>query len=471
MKSIPIDRPIVLKPSARKIFHRLDDSGFLTYLVGGCVRDTLLSRQVADQDFATTASPNDVVNLFSGEYRVNEVGKSFGVILVDDVEIATFRKDVGIKDNRHPDHVEFSDPEADARRRDFTINALFYDPKTQKILDYVGGIEDLKQKKIRAVGDPIERFKEDALRVLRAIRFAAMLDFDIEIETLNAVIKTVAQKTWLMKLSHERLRDEMKKCLGIDRPSKALLLMHQIGLIELLYPELFDLSRIQQSPAEQPFDKTITVWDSTLAIVDGCRELGRDETKDRLAKEKSSKDNSTSDSEDLLVIAALFHECGKPMAFKQNQEKNFNNHEVIGGDVAKRILTKLSFSNHQVELISKAIEDQTKFRNIFSMREATIQRWIREPHFELALRLHQVRSRLTDGNSAHLLFAKSKWDEFCSNPRDVPKLITGDDLIHLGMTPGRLFAEILTECEDLAFEKKLLTKDDALRFVLSKWVH
>jgi poly(A) polymerase len=404
---------------------RLDESGNVAYIVGGSVRDFLLKRPSKDHDIATSASPDEICALFPDAVTV---GKAFGVLKVpvretgELLEIATFREDLEYKDHRHPEKVRFAGPAEDAARRDFTINALFYDFKTQRILDVTGGMEDLRAGTIRAIGDPSLRFREDALRLLRAVRFATSLGFEIEKETEAAII---AKAKLISHISGERIRDELTRMLQGPRPADALELLSKLGLLKPVLTELAAIQGFQDS------------WNVTL------------KTLRALAKNKPERGPE-------LSWAAALMEIGKPV-------------EADGGVLVRSIGHRLKFSRSEVDRIVALVENLPKFHEVFKMREATLERFVREPFFEDLLELHRAHALATDGNLAFYEFGLHRF-ELTRESKPLPKLIDGKDLIQLGFSPGPEFSEILRVVEDLALERRLTTKDQALEFVITKFV-
>jgi poly(A) polymerase len=421
-----------------------------------------LGRETKDHDIATSASPDALCELFP---RAITVGKAFGVIKVpiegipEPLEIATFREDLEYKDHRHPEGVKFSGPLEDARRRDFSINALFYDPKTSRILDPTNGYEDLKAGCVRAIGDPVARFKEDALRLLRAVRFTTTLGFSLEPETRKAVhdkAKLIAH------VSQERIRDEITLMLKGSRPANALELMSSLGLLAVVLPEVEALKRVSQAPtylnvlgargASQEAETADSVWATTLKTV---RELA----------EKIPKRSNA------LAWGAVLYDIGKPVASARNEGKNFNGHEIDGARIARTIGERLKMPRAEVDQIVGLVEDLHKFRGVFRMREATLERFVRQPGFAELLELHRAQSIASDGNLAFYEFCLSRHqDALRSDAALNPKLIDGKDLIQLGFKPGPEFSNILRTVEDMALEKKLLSKEQALEFVISHFV-
>lgn len=420
----------------------------MAYLVGGAVRDFLLNREAKDHDIATDALPDDLIRLFP---KALTIGKAFGVIKVpmrgqsDSIEIATFRSDGKYLDGRRPEKVNFSSPEEDAYRRDFTINGLFYDPKTKGILDAVSGMTDLDQKVIRAIGDPIRRFEEDGLRLLRGIRFAALLGFQFDSTTWVA---THRKANRIQKVSSERIRDELNQMLLGPRPAHALELLKESGLLFQVLPELDAMGPLKQAFTYNPQG---TVWDHTLRVYSRLTELYPER-------------NLT------LAWGTLLRDVGKPVIARR-RGKNFNGHEIEGAKLAEKIMERLRFPKDEVRKISALVHEHLKFRDVFSMREATLQRWIREPHFEELLQLHHAEAFATDGNLAYYEFLKTRFQSLQEGSgTDAGKLVRGEDLIQLGLTPGPRFSEILRVVEDLSLENRFTSKEEALEFVVKHFV-
>jgi poly(A) polymerase len=436
----------------KEALQRLDDGGHVAYVVGGSVRDFLLGRETKDHDIATSASPDELCRLFP---EAVTVGKAFGVIKVPvagrpDVEIATFREDLEYKDHRHPVAVRFAGPEEDARRRDFTVNALFYDVKSARILDVCGGMEDLRAGVIRAIGDPAERFREDALRLLRAVRFRSALGFAIEPATAEAM---QARAKLIAKVSHERVRDELGGMWKGPRPDEALRELSRYGLLKYVLPEVEAERGLAQIPA----------WSESEPDVFGhtVRVLGW------LARQNPVRPSQDSE---VLGWAAVLMNVGKPGAAARSGGKNFNGHETDGARLAARACERLRLPRAAVERVAAIVEGQLKFREVFEMREATLQRFVREPHFEDALRLHRAEATASDGNLAFHEFCAARLEELRRAPEGEAKLISGQDLIQLGFKPGPKFSEILRTVEDLALERKLTSKDEALEYVVKHFV-
>lgn len=418
-KWTPIKKAYPLPTYVKQILGLLDDAGFVAYVVGGCVRDYLLKLPVKDFDIATSAMPEELEDLFPGALTI---GKAFGVIKVpvavesrgmsEFLEIATFREDLEYVDHRHPSRVRFAGPDEDAQRRDFTINSLFYDHKSHRIFDVVGGLEDLENGIIRAIGKPEERFKEDALRLLRAIRFACRFDFEIEKHTWDAII---LHAKLIKKVSSERVRDEITKMFQGPNPDRARELLQKSGLLKILLPEA---------------EKTSVHLFKALA-------------RDPLPRSSG------------LVWAALLSEVG-------------------GEDPTRAIQSmgdKMKLSRDEIKLAQKLVLDLPKFNEAPQMREATLQRWVREPYFDELLQLYRAQAMSQKGDLlAYKMMEFLRQKTLALAGRENLKLLTGDDLIQLGFQPGPQFSKILEDVETLTLENKLKTKDEALEYVVNKFV-
>jgi poly(A) polymerase len=448
-KWVRLDRPFPLPGYVKEALQKLDESGHIAYLVGGSVRDFLLGKELKDHDIATSAPPDLLCKLFP---MAIEVGKEFGVIKVPTggspplLEIATFRKDLEYSDHRRPEGVVFSGPLEDASRRDFTVNALYYDPKTNRILDSVGGMDDLKNKVIRAIGQPSVRFREDALRLLRAVRLKVRLEFQLDPETAQAI---QARAKLISKVSAERIRDELTLMWTGPRAAQALALLSELALLDVILPEVEALKGVVQISAAHPYDD---VWEHLLKMLEFF--------------ERQNPIRTATAS-----WAAVLHEVGKPVVSKLSQGKNFNGHEIEGAKMAERIAERFKMSRNEVQRVSALVADHLKLKDVFQMRESTLQRLLREDHFEELLALHRADACAFDGNLAYYEFCASRLNQLKMNPHLLPpKLLDGRDLIQMGFSPGPLFSEILNVVEDLTLEKTLKTKDEALEYVLKTYV-
>ncbi len=449
-KWIRVDRPFQLPGYLKEALQKLNESGHIAYLVGGCVRDFLIGRELKDYDIATDATPDLLCKLFP---MAITVGKAFGVIKVPTgtqpplLEIATFRKDLEYQDYRRPEGVVFSGPVEDASRRDFTMNGLFYDPKTSRILDCVDGMEDIQRKVIRAIGNPSVRFREDALRLLRAVRFKTRLGFSIDLETAQAIRNRARLIT---KVSAERVRDELTAMWTGPNPSEALRLLSDLDLLSFVLPEVEALKGIVQIPSYHPDED---VWAHLLKMLEF------------LAQQNHQRSAT-------LAWAAVLHEIGKPVVSKQNDGPNFNGHEIEAAKLAEKVTQRFKLSGNEIQRVVALVADHLKLKDAFQMREATLERLLREDHFEELLALHRADACALDGNLAYYEFCSSRLNQLKSTSQmELPKLVDGRDLIQLGFSPGPLFSEILKTIEDLTLEKKFKTKDEALEYVIKNFVN
>lgn len=430
---------------ARRVISTLRRHGHEALLAGGCVRDLLLGREPKDYDVATSAKPDDVEALFK---RTVAVGKQFGVIRVMDdelpidVEVATFRLDGPYLDGRHPSSVAFTSAPEDAARRDFTINALFLDPETSEVHDYVGGLRDLKACVIRAVGDPRVRFAEDKLRLLRAVRFAAGLNFDIDDATWQAVREMAPQ---VKVCSAERTRDELSKLITHVGASRGLRMMFESGLLDVVLPEVSAMVGVMQSPEHHPEGDVFT---HTL-----------------LAMDLMLKPATIT-----LALGVLLHDIAKPpTAVNTGGKITFHGHDKLGGEMAVEVLTRLKFPGEVIERVKSLVDDHLKFINVPKMKTATLKRLLRKPHFDEDLELHRIDCLAGPNRLETYKFVLAKLHEFKSLGEErslKPKLpIDGHDLQALGLPPGPRYKELLTALEDEMLEGRISTKDEAITFV------
>lgn len=453
-KWIRVKRAFPLPAYVKQALQRLDEAGHVAYVVGGSVRDFLLQREPKDHDIATDAGPEELCAIFENAITV---GKAFGVLKVPVgagegaklLEIATFREDLEYKDFRRPEAVRFAGPLEDAMRRDFTINALFYDPKNSRILDATNGFEDLKAGIVRAIGDPDARFREDALRLLRAARFAAQLGFALDPATESAI---KARGKLIFHVSGERIRDELTLMLQGPRPALAIGILAQTGLLKGVLPEVEAMRGVIQAPTYFSGTGEASVLETTL------------KTQATLARKHPKRSAA-------LAWAALLYDVGKPVAIRRSEGRNFNAHELDGSLLARSICLRFKMPRAEMDAIASMVEDLIKFHDVFKMREATLARFVRLPYFEELLALHQAQAISLDGNLAYYEFCAHRLAELRGSLELAPpRLIDGTDLIQLGFQPGPEFSEILRDVEDLALEKRLVSKEQALEYVVSKFV-
>ena len=428
---------------ANAICDALQHAGFQAFLVGGCVRDVLLQREPADYDVATSATPEQVLELFPDGVTV---GAQFGVILVVhqgvQVEVATFRSDVGYSDGRHPDRVEYaSSPQEDVKRRDFTINGLLMRHNTGEILDFVDGQTDLRAGVIRAIGEPDRRFAEDKLRMLRAVRFAARFAYEIEPKTFAAIRKHARE---ISQVSSERIREELTKLLTEGAARSGFELLDRCWLLSIVLPEISAMKGVEQPPQYHPEGD---VWIHTLLMLEGLP-AGCSVT---------------------LPWGVLLHDVGKPATFRSAKETGdrirFDGHADVGMAIGKKILERLRFSNDDTQRIVSLVEQHMKFKDVRRMRPATLKRFVRLPHFDEHLALHRL-----DCLSSHRnLEAYELVTDFIRTtpPEEVrpKKLITGRDVLGLGFGPGPTIGKILAAVEEAQLNGELRSRDEAISFV------
>jgi poly(A) polymerase len=430
---------------AERICATLRRSGHQAYLVGGCVRDLILGREPADYDVATDARPERVQELFP---RSLSVGAKFGVILVVDdeaqVEVATFRSDIGYTDGRHPDAVAYSTtPQEDVQRRDFTINGLLMDRATGEVLDFVGGRADLSAGIVRAIGDPLRRFEEDKLRMLRAVRFAARFGFRIEPETMAAIQKLAPR---VLEVSLERIRDELTKLLTEGAARRGFELLDETGLLAVVLPDIARMKGVEQPPQFHPEGD---VWIHT-----------------RMMLEKLPPHCSPT-----LAWGVLLHDVGKPPTFAPAKGPGtrirFDGHVEVGARMAEHICRTLRFSNEDVEQVVSLVANHMRFKDVREMRTSTLKRFVRLPHFEEHLELHRVDCLASHGSLDAYTFVQQFLLETPPEKVYPPKLVTGDDLKGMGLVPGPRFKEILLAIEEAQLEGRLQDRESALEYARS----
>lgn len=428
------------KQHATDIVRTLRERDHQAYLVGGCVRDLLLGREPADYDVATSATPQQMMQIFPQTYAV---GAQFGVVLVpsgaDVVEVATFRSDMGYSDGRHPDEVRFTEhPRQDVQRRDFTINGLLFDPITNEVLDYVGGRDDLKAGIIRTIGEPEHRFAEDKLRMLRAVRFAARFEYKLDTKTLRAIHSLAGQ---IHQVSRERVRDELMKMLTEGRAKRAFELLDETGLLEQVLPEISKMKGVEQPPQFHPEGD---VFVHTLLLL-----------------EKLPAACSPT-----LAWGALLHDVGKPPTFRVAPDRiRFDGHVEIGVKMAEEICSRLRLSGDDTKQILALVDNHMRFADVQRMNPSTLKKFLRLPGFDEHLELHRIDCLSSHGLLGSYAYAREKLQTMPPEEIRPTPLITGDDLIAAGYEPGPRFKEILNAVEDAQLEGKLASRDEAIAMV------
>jgi putative nucleotidyltransferase with HDIG domain len=429
--------PNLLK-AAQKIAQTLQQAGHTCYFTGGCVRDSLLNTPPNDYDIATSATPKQVRKLFP---KSDSIGAHFGVILVRvhglAFEVATFRTDGTYTDKRRPNSVTFSSPQEDASRRDFTVNGLFQEPLTGEIIDFVNGSADIDQKIIRAIGNPVDRFQEDALRLMRAIRFATKLDFEIEPATWDAICENAHL---LGHIAAERIQAELNQILLHKDRARGLDLMVQSGLIRHCIPEVLDLQGCEQPPQFHPEGDVYVHTKIMLNMLSGEPSLE-------------------------LCLAVLLHDIGKPSTYSYNPEEDrirFSGHDQVGAEMAEVILKRLKYSNKTIEEVCAMVKNHMNFMNVRFMKTSKVKRFMARPTYQQEMELHRVDCGSSNGITENYDFLRAKEQEFAAEPLIPPPLISGKDLISLGYPPGPDFKPIIEAIQNEQLEGKLSTKEQAI---------
>ena len=432
--------------TALEIVRRLQQAGFPAFWVGGCVRDFLLGREPVDYDIVTSALPEQVERLFQ---RTIPVGRKFGVMVVLEdgrqFQVATFRAEADYQDGRHPERVAFGDAKADACRRDFTVNGLFYDPVRKESHDWVGGEADLRARIIRTIGFPEERFAEDHLRLLRAVRFAAQLGFSIETGTFAALQANAAK---INGISAERVREELVKLFRPPHAARGLDLLRESGLLEQVLPEIAATVACEQSPDYHPEG---TVFNHIRLMLQ----------------------HLPPDPDPSLPWAVLLHDVAKPATAStdpQTGSRHFYGHEKIGADMAAEILERLRFPRKQIDEIVEAVRCHMQFKDVLEMRKSTLRRLLMRPTFPLELELHRLDCLGSHGRLDVYEFLVAQARQLEAQPDIRPPLLNGDDLIALGMTPGPALGALLAEIREKQLQDELKTQAEARRWAKRRLV-
>lgn len=432
---------MALRDTATEIVRRLQTAGHSAYWVGGCVRDSLLGREPEDYDVATSARPEQIEALFA---RTIPVGRKFGVIIVleggHEFQVATYRAEADYQDGRHPEKVTFTDARADASRRDFTVNGLFYDPAQKQLHDWVGGEADLRAKRLRTIGDPAERFAEDHLRLLRAVRFAAQLDFTIEPATLAAIRDNAAK---ILTVSAERIREELIKLFRPPHAARGLELLRESGLLEPVLPEIAATVACEQSPDYHPEGTVFNHIKLMLA-------------------------NLPADAPPSLAWTALLHDVAKPVTATRDEKTgaiHFYGHEKVGAEMAEALLQRLKFPRRQTEEIVAAVRHHMQFKDVKAMRKSTLRRMLLRETFPLELALHRLDCLGSHRQLDHYEFMREQAKELEHRPEIRPPLLTGNDLKELGVKAGPKMGKLLAELREKQLQDELTTAKQARAWV------
>ncbi len=477
------DSPLLTPPpGAAGILARLRQAGHESYLCGGCVRDALLSKKPKDYDIATAAAPERVEELFA---RTIPVGKAFGVILVEGgdgehYEVATFRTESGYADGRRPDAVVFASAEEDARRRDFTMNALFYDPFEHRVLDFVGGVADIGRRLLRTVGDPDERFREDHLRLLRAARFASRTGFALEESTRRAVRELAGL---VESVSPERIAAELEGMLTGGFSREAFSLLKELDLLARVLPEIAALEGVEQPPDFHPEGdvwvhtllllgendlairgQTPELDFSRLADIDATRGMHRGEFGggEYLAGIADCRAAMSETQGMLLAWSGLLHDIGKPATLTREDRIRFNEHDKLGAEMAVAVLERLRRPRRLIEGAYDLIRRHIHFSTLRKMRKSKLRRWLAEADFPIHLELHRLDCVASHRMLANWFFGLQAWREERVRPPVPEPLLRGGDLIALGIAPGPAIGRILREVEDARLEGDVADRDGAL---------
>ena len=430
---------------ARAIVARLRQHGHVAYFAGGCVRDLVRGEIPKDVDIATDARPEEVQKIFSRTYAV---GAQFGVIVVLEeglqFEVATFRSDGAYLDGRRPAEVHFSTAAEDANRRDFTINGMFFDPEKNEVIDYVNGRADLEAKIVRAIGDPAQRFAEDRLRMLRAVRFATALDFEIENATWQALVRHAGS---INEISAERIRQELVRIFLSPQRVRGWDLLDQSGLMRVILPELEAMKGCEQPPQFHPEGDVFKHTRIMLELLPAKVSLP-------------------------LVCSVLFHDIGKPptATVDETGRIRFNGHDRVGAEMTEALMQRLRFSRAEIDATVEAVRQHMVFKDVPKMRVAKLKRFMARPTFEDELELHRVDCASSHAMLDNYEFLQRKREEFANEPIIPPPLVKGNDLLSLGLKPGPRIGEILDAVETRQLEGGFKDRQDALDWVKQEFL-
>ncbi len=426
-----------MKDTAIQIVRQLKKAGHIAYFAGGCVRDMVRGVEPHDFDIATSATPEQIRNIFP---RTVPVGAAFGVVLVlegdHQFEVATFRCDEAYLDGRRPSGVRFGTPEDDAQRRDFTVNGMFFDPLADTVIDFVGGKADIEKRLVCCIGEPRDRFGEDKLRLLRCVRFATTLGYEIESATFAAVREMAPQ---ISVVSAERIRDELTKIFTRANPGRGLVLLDESGLLRAVLPEVATMKGVEQPPEFHPEGD---VFEHTKLMLDA------------MPMEPSLT----------LAWAVLLHDVGKPPTFSVSDRIRFNEHDTVGAKMTEAILRRLRFSNEEIERIVLCVAEHMRFRHVQEMRPSKLKRILARPTFADELELHRLDCIASHGSVGNVEFLLKKAKEM---PPEIVKpkpLVNGNDLLEIGFTPGKLVGAVLRDIEELQLEERLESREAALAY-------
>jgi len=422
---------------AAEIVRRLVQKGHRAVFAGGCVRDFLMELVPDDIDIATDATPQQVLPLFE---KALLVGASFGVVKVSrppyQYDVATFRVEGPYHDGRHPSEVRFATELEDARRRDFTINGMFYDPVAGELLDYVGGRTDLENRIVRAIGDPDQRFDEDKLRMVRAVRFTARDTFTMDPATLDACRRRAAE---ILVTSWERIGIEIDRILTQGNAHRGIALLDDTDLLDHILPEITAMHGIEQPRGHPEGD----VYVHTLLMLELMGEAPIE-----------------------IALGALLHDIGKPPTIQYADRIRFPNHCKIGAEMARKVCGRLRYPKRLGQTVADIVRDHMRFKDATNMRQSTLKRFLREPYFRDLLEVHRLDCLASHGDLSAWEFCSEQLENLTEEETRRQPFITGTDLIALGYTPGPMFKTILAAVEDAWLEGTIVSSDQARRFVM-----
>ncbi|MFA6102068.1 MAG: CCA tRNA nucleotidyltransferase [Victivallaceae bacterium] len=425
--------------TAARIVDKLRTAGYAGYFVGGAVRDMLLGKTPKDIDIATSATPQQAAEIFPRHYKI---GVAFGILMIveDDIpfELATFREEREYADGRHPETVKYTDsPELDAARRDFTINGMFYDPAANRILDFTGGQRDLEKGVIKTIGNAEQRFSEDYLRMLRAVRFTTRLGFELDREAADAILKL---KHNLNRLSAERVRDELNLMLTGGTPAAAIRLLHKLGLLELALPEVAALDGVTQPEQFHPEGDVLT---HTLLMLDHMPLPGIE-----------------------LAWSILLHDAGKPSTYSVGEDRieHFYRHEEASAVIAESCLNRLKFSRKIMDTVVHAVKNHMRFAMVDRMRPPKLKRLIAEEDFPLQLELHRIDCISSHSKLGNYLLLLDSLHQAGGETALPEPLVNGRDLMAAGLKPGPRMGKILRQIAEMQLAGEISTQEDAIAF-------
>ncbi|HRU06320.1 MAG TPA: CCA tRNA nucleotidyltransferase [Candidatus Brocadiia bacterium] len=426
-----------LRDKATGIVRRLRQAGHEAYFVGGCVRDEAMGLAPLDYDVATGAAPEQIQRLFE---RTAAVGAAFGVILVMDgdatFEVATFRSDGVYHDGRRPESVRYGSAREDVERRDFTINGMLYDPIDNRRLDWVGGMADIAARQVRAIGDPERRFREDRLRMLRAVRFAARFAYALEEKTYDALCRLAPG---LVAISAERIGEELVRILTGPNAGRAVRLMRDTGLLKVILPEVNALAGVDQPPQFHPEGD---VFEHTCLMLDALKDPSPE-----------------------LALAALLHDIGKPPTFAVADRIRFDEHDSVGAFMARAVCRRLKYSNERTDRVVDLTQHHMRFGMAPKMKESTLRRFMALPGFAEHLELHRLDCLASHGKLDNYEYVRQKLASLPPEQVSPPPLLNGHDLIAMGYKPGPKFRPMLDSVMDMQLEGKLTSREEAAAYV------